>query len=213
MLAAAAAVPANAQSSVAELKAGLVSQYATIERTIREPPSSRQYPAQADYKRHLREWQDDLAQAFAAAANTVRQILKLNPPDSDYWQERLATLELYGQPISSPDERNVFGAGEMFQSARIVNAPTAAYPDEARQAKAHGDVRLRLVLAGDGAVQHIFPIKSLPHGLTEAAMAAARRVEFDPGIRNGKPASQFLTLVYEFKDGQARAPYIPRTVF
>ena len=120
------------QGSIDELKAKLNSQYLKIEQTIRQPPNPRQYFVTSDYHRHLREWQDDLAQAFAAAANTVKQILKLNPPDSDYWKDRLETLELYAQPVSSPDERRVFGAGEMDQSARIVDAPTAAYTDEAR---------------------------------------------------------------------------------
>ncbi len=201
------------QASIDELKVRLNSQYTKIEHTIREPPSRRQYPALSDYSRHLREWQDDLAQAFAAAAATVKQILKLNPPNPDYWQDRLETLELYSQPVSSPEERKVFGAGEMYQSAQIVNAPPADYTDEARAAKVKGEVRLRLVLAADRTVKNVFPVKSLPHGLTDAAMAAARRITFEPGIRSGKPASQFITLVYEFKDGQGRPPFIPKTVF
>ena len=210
---AAVAIQAMPQTSVEDLKARLNSQYAKIEHTIREPPSPRQYPVASEYGRHLREWQDDLAQAFAAAAATVKEILKSNPPNSDYWQDRLETLELYSQPISSPGERNVFGAGEMDQSARIVNAPVAEYTDEARAAKVHGEVRLRLVLAADGTVKDVFPIKSLPHGLADAAMTAARRIKFEPGSRRGRPASQFVTLVYEFKDGQARPPYIPKTIF
>jgi TonB family protein len=206
-------VPGKPQASIDNLKATLNSQYARIEHTIREPPSIRQYPVQSDYRRHLREWQDDLAQAFAAAADTVKQILKRNPPNINYWQDRLEALQLYSQPVSTPEERKVFGASEMSQSARITNAPAADYTDEARVAKVRGEVRLRLVLASDGTVKNIFPIKSLPHGLADAAMAAARRIQFERAIRNGKPASQFVTLVYEFKDGQGRPPYIPKTEF
>jgi len=200
------------QGSIDELKAKLNSQYLKIEQTIRQPPSPRQYFVASDYHRHLREWQDDLAQAFAAAANTVKQILKITP-DSDYWRDRLETLELYAQPVSSPDERSVFGAGEMDQSARIVDAPAAAYTDEARAKKVHGDVRLRLVFAADGTVKDVFPIKSLPHGLTDAAMTAASRIKFDPAIRHGQSASQFVTLVYEFKNGETAVPYVPKTIF
>jgi TonB family protein len=213
ILAFAVAVLGIQQTSLAGLKVTLNSQYATIESTIRQPPSPRQYPVPAEYNRHLREWQDDLAQAFAAAANTVQQILKLDPPDREYWQDRLETLQLYAQPISSPDERKVYGASEMNRPARILNSPAAEYTDEARARKVHGDVRLRLVLAADGTVKDVFPIKSLTPSLAESAMAAARRIEFEPGIRNGKPASQFITLVYEFKDGEGQAPYVPRTIF
>lgn len=206
-------IPAVQQTSLSELQAKLNSQYATIQKTIFDPPSPRQYPIAADYHRQLREWQDDLAQAFAAAAITVKDILKVNPPNADYWRERLETLELYAQPISSPELRTVFSTGEVQQSARLINAPAAEYTDEARTAKTHGDVRLRMVLAADGTVKYVFAIKSLPHGLTESAMKAASKIEFEPAIRNAKPASQFITLVYEFKDGQARPPYIPKTIF
>lgn len=206
-------IPAVRQTSLNELETKLKSQYATIQKTIFQPPSPRQYPIAADYHQKLREWQDDLAQAFAAAANTVKDILKLNPPNADYWRERLETLELYAQPISSPEQRTVFSAGEVQRSARLINAPAAEYTDEARTAKTRGDVRLRLVLAADGTVNYVFAIKSLPHGLTESAMKAASKIEFEPAIRNSKPASLFITLVYEFKDGQARPPYIPKTIF
>jgi TonB family protein len=209
----AASAHRNQQPSVESLKVTLNSQYAKIERTIREPPSPRQYPVAGEYKRHLREWQDDLAQAFAAAAGTVKQILKLDPPNLDYWQDRLETLELYSQPVSSPEERKVFGASEMYEAARMTDAPAAQYTDEALTARTHGEVRLRLVLAADGTVKDVFPIRSLPHGLSDAAMDAARRIKFEPGIRNGKPASQLITLVYEFKDGKGLAPYIPKTIF
>jgi TonB family protein len=208
-----AVIPAAQQTSISQLEAKLNSEYATIQKTITGPPSRAQYPIAADYHQHLREWQDDLAQAFAAAANTIKDILKLDPANTDYWRERLETLQLYAQPTSSPEERTVFGSGEVQRSARLINAPAAEYTDEARTAKTRGDVRLRVVLASDGTVKNVFAIKSLPHGLTESAMKAARTITFAPAIRNAKPASQFITLVYEFKDGQARPPYIPKTVF
>lgn len=204
---------AFAQQSVAQLEIKLKSDYAKIEKVISDPPSRRQYPVAADYRRKLREWQDDLAQSFVAAAQTITEILKLNPPNADLWRERLETMQLYSQPVSSPEERKVFGAGEVQQSARILETPLAVYTNEARAAKAHGEVRLRLVLAADGTVKNVFPIKSLRYGLTESAIEAARQIKFEPAVRNGKPASQFLTLVYEFKNGQARAPYIPRSEF
>jgi len=69
------------------------------------------------------------------------------------------------------------------------------------------------VLASDGTVKYIFPMKPLPYGLTEAAMAAARQIKFERAIRDGEPASQFATLSYEFKDGHGLPPYFPRPEF
>ena len=68
-------------------------------------------------------------------------------------------------------------------------------------------------LASDGAVKYIFPMKPLKHGLTEAAIEAAQKIRFEPAIRDGKPASQFATLSYEFKNGKGLPPYFPQHEF
>lgn len=196
------------QNSIEQLEAKLKSQYKTIQTIIASPPSSR-----GDRGRLVREWQDDMAQSFKRAATTIVEIISLNPPNRDMWQERLDTVRLYSQPVSSPDLRQVYGSGEVQKSVKILETPLAVYTDEARAAKTNGDVRLRLVFAADGTVKNVFPIKSLDHGLTESAMDAARRIKFEPAVRNGKPASQFATLVYEFEKSGPRKPYIPKTVF
>jgi hypothetical protein len=214
----------NQNPSIAQLKEKLVKQYATIEKTIANPPNPADSPILvrtpgqppydlADYKKRLRHWQDELAQTFKAAADTVAEILKTNPKDADYWQERLETLTLYSQPVSSPQTRTVYGRSEVETSAHILDAPAAVYTTAAQAAKAHGDVRLRLVLAADATVKYVFPIKSLRYGLTESVITAAAQIKFEPALRNGQRVSQFVTLVYEFKDGQARKPYVPRTEF
>lgn len=201
---------ASPQTSLEQLEAKLKSQYAEIEKEIFAPPAHVGFPDA--YRLVLRAWQDRLANRFAEAASTVEEILKLNPSNSEIWRERLETLRLYSQPISSPDQRTVFGDGEVQKRARVIDSPPALYTNEARADKIRGEVRLRVVLASDGTVRNIFPIKSLSHGLTESAMEAARQIKFQPAIRNSEPASQFATLVYEFKKDDA-IPYVPRTVF
>ncbi|MDQ2921360.1 MAG: TonB family protein [Acidobacteriota bacterium] len=201
---------ASPQTSLEQLEEKLKTQYAAIEKEIAAPPAALDFPDA--YRVVLRSWQDRLASRFAEAATTVEEIIKLNPANSEIWREQLETLRLYSQPISSPDQRTVFGDGEVQKRARVIDSPAAVYTDEARADKTRGEVRLRLVLASDGTVRNVFPIKSSSHGLTESAMEAARQIRFQPAIRNGEPASQFATFVYEFKKDNA-IPYIPRTVF
>ncbi|HVQ37825.1 MAG TPA: energy transducer TonB [Pyrinomonadaceae bacterium] len=204
----AAQAPA-ALAQIAKLEAKLKSQYTEIEQEIASPPMGTD---PTTYRLVLRAWQDRLANRFADAGTTVEEILKLHPANSEFWRERLETLTLYSQPISSPDQRTIFGDGEVQKRARVVDAPAAIYTPEARANKTKGDVRLRVVLASDGTVRNVFAIKSLSHGLTESAMEAARQIKFQPAIRNGVPAAQFATFVYEFKKDNA-VPYIPRTIF
>jgi TonB family protein len=188
----------------------LKSQNAAIEKEIAAPPARADFPD--TYRVVLRQWQDCLAGRFSAAATTVEEIIKVDPANAETWRELLETLRLYSQPISSPDQRTVFGDGEVQKRARVIDSPLAAYTDEARANKIRGEVRLRLVLASDGTVKNVFPIKSLGYGLTESAMEAARKIRFEPAVRKDQPASQFATFVSEFKKGKAK-PYIPRSVF
>jgi hypothetical protein len=44
-------------------------------------------------------------------------------------------------------------------------------------------------------------------------MNAVRQIKFEPAIRNGSPASVFMTLVYEFESSGSRKPYVPRGEF
>lgn len=188
----------------------LKSQFAAIEKEIAAPPARVNFPD--TYRLVLRQWQDRLAGRFAAAAATVEEIIKVDPANAETWGELLETLRLYSQPISSPDQRTIFGNAEVQKRARVIDSPAAVYTNEARANKIKGEVRLRLVLAADGTVKNVFPIKSLGHGLTESAVEAARKIRFEPAVRKNQPASQFATFVYEFKKGDAK-PYIPRSVF
>ena len=106
----------------------------------------------------------------------------------------------------------IYGASEVDKKAKLVETPVAVYTQEARQAKVKDDVRLRLVLAADGTVRNMFPIKSAGHALTESAVIAAQQIQFEPAVKDGRPVSQFVTLVYDFNKKDAK-PTIPRTVF
>lgn len=199
------------QVTLEQLEAKLQRQYAAIEDVFLHGPAKKVFPP--DPRQRLHRWQDDLAQSFAQAGATIDEILKLQPPDEAKWRERRETMLLYSQPTSPPESRTVFGSGEVQKRASLVDAPAAAYTDEARAAKAKGEVRLRLVLAGDGTVKYVFPMKPLKYGLTEAAMEAARQIKFTPALRDGSPVSQFITLSYEFKKGRGLPPYVPEHEF
>ena len=202
--------PAQSPQTQAELEKNLSLQYGAIQKQFRIPPRTASDAGAARLARLA--WQKELAQLFTDAAVTVEEILKLKPANSDLWQERLETLRLYAGPITAPDKRMVYGASEVSKKARMITMPHAVYTAEALAAKADDEVRIRLVLAADGSIRNIFPIKSAPYGLTESAVTAALQIRFEPAIRNNQPVSQFATLVYEFKKKDAK-PYIPRTVF
>jgi TonB family protein len=95
-------------------------------------------------------------------------------------------------------ESEVYAPKDVTRRAVISHQPQPLYTDEARRNKVTGTVRLRLMLAADGTVRHIVPLTTLPDGLTEQAVAAARNIEFTPASKDGHAVSQAVTVVYNF---------------
>jgi len=61
------------------------------------------------------------------------------------------------------------------------------YTDEARAAAVEGVVVLDLIVDETGHTRDITVVDGLPHGLTEAAIAALRGCRFSPGEKGGSP--------------------------
>ena len=81
---------------------------------------------------------------------------------------------------------------------KLLSQPRAVYTDEARKNQVQGIVKLAIEWGTDGEIKFIFPYKTLPYGLTENVIEAAKKVVYEPAKRNGKPISFVSTLEYSF---------------
>ncbi len=82
---------------------------------------------------------------------------------------------------------------------RILSKPSAPYTPIARSNGVNGTVMLRVTFLASGQIGTVEVIKGLPDGLTERAIAAARRIRFEPEVRNGRPVSVAKRVEYSFK--------------
>jgi protein TonB len=74
-----------------------------------------------------------------------------------------------------------------------LGAVQPAYTEAARSAGVEGKVRVQLTVDETGAVSAASVMSGLGYGLDEAAVAAAKRMKFNPGTRCGRPvASRFV---------------------
>jgi TonB family protein len=96
------------------------------------------------------------------------------------------------------DENRPYTAKEVTRKAVITFKPEALYTEEARKNAFTGTVNLRILLAANGSVTSISPVSRLPHGLTEQAIAAARKIRFTPAQKDGRNVSQWVQIQYEF---------------
>jgi TonB family protein len=91
-----------------------------------------------------------------------------------------------------------YRASEVEQKARLLSKPEPQYTEEARRNQISGTVVLRVIFSSTGEVVQIRAVHTLPFGLTERAIAAARRIEFLPAIKGGQPVSVAMQLEYNF---------------
>lgn len=84
------------------------------------------------------------------------------------------------------------------QALRIISKPKATYTDAARQNQIQGNVTLKITFNANGSIGSITPVSGLGYGLTEQAIAAARRIVFEPAKINGVPQTVSKTFQYSF---------------
>ncbi len=113
--------------------------------------------------------------------------------------ERVAALPPSDRPSEAPKP-----ALEPVPVYRLTRAPTfetkvePVYPEQARRAGIQGTVQLEIWLDERGRARKIRVLSSPGHGLDRAAIVAAARSRFTPGLINGKPVPVKITVPYRF---------------
>ena len=98
----------------------------------------------------------------------------------------------------SDDLNGTFTGRQVEQRARLLLKPEPKYTEEARRNQISGTVMLRVVFSSTGEVVQIRAVRTLPFGLTERAIEAARQIRFVPAMKGGRPVSVFMQLEYNF---------------
>jgi hypothetical protein len=83
---------------------------------------------------------------------------------------------------------------------KILIKPRPVLSDEQREMNfcAQGVVRLRIEFLANGEIGTVTPLNSLPYGLTENAVEAAKKIRFKPETRNNQPINKFKVIEYSF---------------
>jgi protein TonB len=96
------------------------------------------------------------------------------------------------------DSDRVYPVPQVSERARVLAKPEPQYTEEARRNAVSGSVVLRVVFSRTGEVTNIRALQSLPFGLTEKAIAAARMIRFRPATKDGRPVNVYMQLEYNF---------------
>ena len=103
-----------------------------------------------------------------------------------------------GLPFSSPTCDEAVTGRQVDTKVKLVMKPEPSYTEAARQRQVVGTVILKVVFSCNGSVEKISAVKELPQGLTDQAIAAARKIKYIPAVKDGKFASTWMHLEYNF---------------
>jgi hypothetical protein len=96
-------------------------------------------------------------------------------------------------PIAVPDKPR-----PVFSPVKLLNKPRPGYTDAARFYQIAGTVALRVTLLASGQPGAVTAIRTLPFGLTDQAIDAARRITFEPARRDDTPITVVKQIEYSF---------------
>jgi TonB family protein len=81
----------------------------------------------------------------------------------------------------------------------IIYRENAGYTMEARQNRVEGVVVLSVVFNVNGSITDVRVVRGLPDGLTEKAIEAAKKIRFQPAVKDGTPVSVRGAIEFSFK--------------
>ena len=108
------------------------------------------------------------------------------------------TKQIVAGQFREPEERDVYELSNVTTAPVLLTNERPAYPNEASEKRVGGVVLLSAVFCADGRISSLRVIKGLPAGLTESAVETARRIRFQPAIKDGQPVNVRMPLEYRF---------------
>jgi TonB family protein len=107
---------------------------------------------------------------------------------------------MFAPPTPSPTPTSDESIEPVTESLHptLIYREKAKYTDEARKNDVEGTVVLQVVFHMYGLLTDIKVIHGLPDGLTENAIEAAKKIRFQPAMKDGRPISVRGTLEFPF---------------
>ncbi len=118
------------------------------------------------------------------------------------------TPQKYVRLVADPDNKPVQPVSDKNRTSRlrILHREQAGYTQAAREVGIVGTVKLALVYGENSDVRDIKVIRGLPFGLTEQAIIAAKKVQFEPAYKDGEPVSVKGSMEFTFSLPRRGAP-------
>lgn len=126
---------------------------------------------------------------------TVKSVVFLSARTPD-----IAPVKLSAQPFGLSEPC----APDSSIESSVTFIPVARYSAEAQRRRIEGTVKLAVYFDWNGKVSIAGVISSLPYGLRESAINAAKQIMFKPATACGGPITEPAEIHYVFPSGQGK---------
>ena len=138
----------------------------------------------------------DSKEICASVVNTLAEKAGLVPHGDIFVRQRAATAQTSSR--IDPSEKAAVTVENEMLSSRVISLPRPVYPEEARQQKVTGIVRVLVTVDDKGNVAEAEAVSGSPV-LQAAAVDAARQAKFEPINREGRPAKTKTIISYNLQ--------------
>jgi len=141
---------------------------------------------------------------YETAVEHLQKAVETDKKDRNSWLYlgmSFARLKKGGKAVNAfqkADELPIKDLLENEKVVRITSKPRPNYTDLARQNNTSGTVALAIEFGADGKIKSIILVQGLPNGLVEQTINAARKMKFEPAIKDGKPVAAIGIVKYSF---------------
>jgi TonB family protein len=136
---------------------------------------------------------------------TLAQLEKNRPADEARLKEareKIAEMEKLYTPERERELEKTIAEMQKVEGdrkARVIYRVEPEYPPDAREKKIEGTVTLTLTVDHEGRPQNIQVKRSVYPSLDQSAVDAARKMRFEPAMKDGQPVSMWISVEMEFR--------------
>jgi tetratricopeptide (TPR) repeat protein len=133
------------------------------------------------------------AEKYQLVIDSFEKYLEVTPKPTADWIDELEALRFYHDYSSGlRNEETIVSAKEATIRLHILAKPAPDFSGT----RASGTSVLRALFASDGTVKHVLVVRRVEPRFDQACIEAARRVKFEPAIKDGHPVAMILLLEY-----------------
>lgn len=146
---------------------------------------------------------------FSSALNILKMVVETDKEDRKAWlylgacyvrsrNEKLAREAFKKADSLLPKKYSLEDNIKFNEGLKITLKPRVPYSERARAEGIQGTVKFAVEYGADGKIKFIFPFQTLMPGLTEACLESAKKIQYDPARKNGKPVTVVGITSYNF---------------